>query len=59
VEPPDKTPTLAELGVAKKRAARARRIHAIPKAKRNAIVAWLKAQDKAVTPNAGLYLAVA
>ena len=54
VEPRDKTPSLAELGIAKKRAARAARLKAIPRAEREQFKAELKAADKAITPEAVL-----
>jgi N6-adenosine-specific RNA methylase IME4 len=47
-------PRLADLGVDKKRAARAAKLNAIPRPKRAAIVTELVAQDKAVTPSAML-----
>jgi N6-adenosine-specific RNA methylase IME4 len=53
IEPPiSDAPTLAELGIDKKRAARAKRIRAIPKAKRRQLIERLKADGKGVTPSA-------
>ena len=43
---------MVELGVAKKRAARARRIAAIPEEKRREYAEALKSEDKAVSPDA-------
>lgn len=45
-------PTLAELGVARKRAARARRLAALPFEDRKAFTEELKAEEKALTPDA-------
>jgi N6-adenosine-specific RNA methylase IME4 len=50
VEPPVKGPTLAELGVTKKRSARSKRLADIPEDKLNEHVENLKAQGKSVTP---------
>ena len=51
--PPEKTtPTLAELGIAKKRSARAKRLNALPEKQRRKYIAELKAKDKAITPPA-------
>lgn len=53
VEPPDESaPTLAELGVAKKRAARARKLAEMPDEQRDTLAAELKADEKEVTPDA-------
>lgn len=53
LEPPeDDAPALADLGVAKKRAARARRIAELPDEKVEQYTAELKAEDKAITPDA-------
>jgi N6-adenosine-specific RNA methylase IME4 len=49
-------PTLAELKLDKKRAARAERLAALPDEERKALADELKAEDKAVTPNAVLAL---
>jgi N6-adenosine-specific RNA methylase IME4 len=55
VVPPDKdAPTLAELKLSKKRAARAQRLFAIPPATRKQYIDELKAEDRGVTPNAVL-----
>lgn len=48
----DEPPSLAELGVARKRAARAKRLAAISEKERKRLAAELKAEDKAVTPDA-------
>jgi N6-adenosine-specific RNA methylase IME4 len=53
IEPPkDDTPTLAELGIPKKRAARAKKLASIPPAKRKTFIDELKAESRGVTPNA-------
>jgi N6-adenosine-specific RNA methylase IME4/ribosomal 50S subunit-recycling heat shock protein len=56
VVPPKDVPTLAELKIEKKRAARAERLAALPDEERKALADELKAEDKAVTPNAVLAL---
>jgi N6-adenosine-specific RNA methylase IME4 len=50
----DGAPTLKELGVTKKRAARGRKLRAVPQTKRKAIIEKLKVEGKGVTPNAVL-----
>jgi N6-adenosine-specific RNA methylase IME4 len=52
VELRDKTPTLAEMGIDRKRAARAKRIASLPVQKRKKYIAELKMEGKGVTPNA-------
>jgi N6-adenosine-specific RNA methylase IME4 len=53
-EPPKSAPTLAEKGVDKKRAARAKKLRALPKAKKKTYVQQLKDTGKGVTPAAVL-----
>jgi len=52
VEPRDTTPTYKEMGVDKKRAARAKHLAAIPPQKYEAYKQQLKAEGKAITPDA-------
>lgn len=52
VEPPDNTPTLTQLKISKKRSTRARKLAALEPEKRVELIAELKAEDKAVTPDA-------
>jgi len=54
LEPPDKSdvPTLTDLKIARKRAARAKRLAAMSEEERERLAAKLKAEEKAVTPDA-------
>ena len=54
MEPPEKLPTRAELGLDKKRSAKAAKLGAISKKKRGQIIKNLKDQNKPVNPNSVL-----
>jgi len=52
IEPPVSAPTLAELGVDKKRSSRAKQLKAIPKKQRDNYIVELKKEGKGITPDA-------